>query len=502
MQQAIPKAVEGEERVTYDAIPTLRQFHKSGAQIRAVVGPVGSGKTTAAAWEVCHLLPWHLYKTLNMKEIKVVVVRNTYAELRDTTQATIFEWFPFGTLLKQEQKYTIRHPDGPTVTLLFRSCDREQDVKKFKSLEITIYWIDESIEVAESIKRMLKNRIGRFPKMKKAVEWYKQKHGAIPDEWKINDDGQQDPDGEESVPLPRFGIETTNPPDIEMATYHQFAWQNEVPGPMPEQAPLENHEGFWQPPRENQKYLRPGYYNDLMLDYKDTPDWIEMYIDGKPGVLVKGKLVYYNFRRALHQAAEPLIWSGPGTLYRGWDNSGNVPAAIVVYNPAPMQYHVLREFCHDKMGIVDFTKWVVAECNKQFPNAEWEDWGDPAGAAKYSKREGGFTSNAILMDENGVAVESSEQNFTARTQAVDGIMARIDGCLISPVCTRLLNGFLGGYHFKEIGTTGEFMDDPNKNRFSHIHDAFQYVMVRLVGNKKKKRGSEKWKRRRRTAMSA
>jgi hypothetical protein len=73
--------------------------------------------------------------------------------------------------------------------------------------------------------------------------------------------------------------------------------------------------------------------------------------------------------------------------------------------------------------------------------------------------------------------------------------------LIDPSCTRLLNGFLGGYHYKEISNSGEFYDEPDKNRFSHIHDAFQYVMVRLVGNKPKKRGSENWKRRRRTAMS-
>lgn len=489
----LSEAQQLEEKVTYDAIPTIRLFHKSGADIRAIVGPVGSGKTTGAAWEICNLIPWHLYTTYNIKECKFVVVRNTYAELRDTTQSTIFEWFPFGHFLKQEQKYTLHHPNGPTVTLLFRSCDREQDVKKFKSLEITGYWIDESIEVADTIKRMLKNRIGRYPKMKKALAWYKERFGEIPPEWHI--------DGEEVFPLPRFGLETTNPPDVEMPTYYQFNWQTDVPGPIPEQEPLENHEGFWQPPRENEKYLRPGYYNDLMLDYKDTPDWIEMYVEGKPGVLVKGKLVYYNFRRDMHQARAPLIWGGSGTLYRGWDNSGNVPACIVVSNPSPMRYHVLKEFCHDKMGIVDFTKWVVAECNKFYPHADWVDYGDPAGEAKFSKKEGGFTSNAQLMAEEGVIVESSEQNFTARTQAVDGILARIDGCLIDPGCTRLLNGFLGGYHYKEIGTSGEFFDDPEKNRFSHIHDAFQYVMVRLIGNKTKKRGSEKWKLRRRTAMS-
>ena len=61
---------------------------------------------------------------------------------------------------------------------------------------------------------------------------------------------------------------------------------------MPETEPLKNHFGFWQPPRENEANLRAGYYDDLIQDYKDHIDWLEMYVEGKPGVIVTGKLVY------------------------------------------------------------------------------------------------------------------------------------------------------------------------------------------------------------------
>jgi hypothetical protein len=312
-----------------------------------------------------------------------VIVRNTYDELIDTTQATVFEWFDWGHYRVQRKILTLFHHDlgGYEVEILFRSCDNPKDVKKFKSLEITVYWIDESIEVAGDIKKMLKNRIGRYPKAEQVAKWFKAKHGYIPDEW-WNEEKE-----EWEIPAPRFGIETTNPPDVEHPTYHEFKWMTDVPGPMPEKPPLKNHYGFWQPPRENEPNLRKGYYDDLINDYADSPDWLEMYVDGKPGILVTGKLLNNNFRRALHVALAGLIWPKGLPLFRGWDNSGNVPAAVVVGVPSPRQVHVFREFYHDKMGIVDFTKYVVNQCALLFPGAEFIDWGDPAGEAEYSTKK-------------------------------------------------------------------------------------------------------------------
>jgi len=439
----------------YDPLPTLRSFHEDPAQIRCIVGAVGSGKTTAATWEVCYYLPQFLFDQYQITQTRWVIVRNTYTELIDTTQKTLFEWFGWGRYEAGRKTLTLKYPDGFDAEILFRSCDRPEDVKKFKSLEITGYWIDESIEVADEIKMMLKNRIGRYPRQSPA----------------------------------RFGIETTNPPDIESSTYRDFDWgATPPPGPVPEGTPKPSHRGFWQPPRENDAHLRPHYYDDLLNDYADNPDWADMYVMGKPGVIVRGKLVYHNFRRDLHVAKDPLVWSS-GDLYRGWDNSGNCPACVVAQVPTAGRVQILREFVTDKMGIVDFTRHVVMTCNTAYPNATYQDWGDPAGANKFSKKEGGFTSNAMLMQEAaGVNVVSSDQNFTARTQAVEQALGRIDGLLIDPSCTRLINGFLGGYCYPQVGTTGEYSDKPEKNRFSHPHDSLQYLLLKLTTSQTNVRG--------------
>jgi hypothetical protein len=434
----------------YVVLPTLRKFHESAAQIRCIVGPVGSGKTSAATWELCYYLPQFLFEEYAMRDTRWVVVRNTYQELRDTTMRTIFDWFPWGRHRKQENIYLLKYPEGFTVEILFRSCDNPDDVKKFKSLEITGYWIDESIEVADEIKRMLKNRIGRYP---------------------------------QKCPV-RFGIETTNPPDVEHSTYTDFDWSaTGHPGPVSEnKKPLPNHAGFWQPPGENNANLRPGYYDDLRNDYRDNKDWIETYIEGRPGVIVQGKLVYNNFRKDHHVAAKPLVWAG-GTLYRGWDHSGNTPACVVVQVPAAGRVHVMREFHTDKLGIEDFAQMVQTSCNLLFPNAQYQDWGDPAGNNQFSKKGGGFTSNTQLVREaTGIRIRPSDQNWVARKESVEKQLGRIDGLLINPSCVRLINGFIGGYHYREIGVTGQYGDKPEKNKYSHVHDALQYVMQKITGN--------------------
>jgi len=45
----------------------------------------------------------------------------------------------------------------------------------------------------------------------------------------------------------------------------------------------------------------------------------------------------------------------------------------------------------------------------------------------------------------------------------------------------LIDGFSGGYRYAERGNTSTFTDKPEKNVYSHIHDALQYVAMRLFG---------------------
>jgi hypothetical protein len=447
---------ECQVNMEYSACETIERFHACEADWRSVVGPRGSGKSTAAVWEVCFFLPQMLYTKYGIKKTRWIVTRNTYSRLMDSTLITLFEWFGppnFGKFYKQEKRYVINAFKPLEIEILFRACDRPEDVDKFRGAEITGYWADESCEIHQDIKNMLKSSCGRYPPAK---------------DWPRDENGN-------SI-VRRFGIETTNPPDIESRDYIDFY------GP----DPLENHVGFWQKPGENSDHLRVGYYDDLRKDMAHDPEWIERYIEGKPGVTKVGKDIYSGFSFNFHVAKERLVWPGKSfTIYRGWDNTGNTPACVAVYMPTSGCVHVLKEFWDDHSGIIDFAERVKKECNAVFPDANFIDWGDPAGEFKFSQAGGGLTCNAQMMRDIGIDVRpSSTNNIEPRIQAIATLLSGNTrgqpNMLIDPSCNRVIQGFAGGYGYREV-QNGVFADKPHKNRFSHVHDALQYVGVKLVG---------------------
>lgn len=138
------------------------------------------------------------------------------------------------------------------------------------------------------------------------------------------------------------------------------------------------------------------------------------------------------------------------------------------------------------MSIVDFGNWVNSECNMAYPSAQFTDWGDPAGENKYSKADGGFTSNAdLLRKECGINIMPSEQNWEVRKESVEKQLGKVDGLLIDPSCIRLINGFIGGYCYPQVGQSGRYADKPDKNRFADVHEALQYAMLKLVGSQRR-----------------
>jgi hypothetical protein len=142
----------------------------------------------------------------------------------------------------------------------------------------------------------------------------------------------------------------------------------------------------------------------------------------------------------------------------------------------------LREYHDLRMGIIDFTKWVLSDMQMHFPGNECTHYCDPAAFNKMSDVRGGLTSNAAMqMELCGLKLIPSRQELDLRLNAVDQLMGRRGGLLVDPSCVRLLNGFQGGYVYEENPRMGmsEFKDLPKKNLFSHIHDALQYVIVML-----------------------
>jgi hypothetical protein len=462
-------------------------FHRHDAQFRCIVGAVGSGKTTAALWELCFFLPRHLAITYNITHTKWAVIRKTYERLMDTDWYEIDHWFPGNKWHAQRRIMEISFkaskgcPYPLKVELYFRSLDQPDSMDKLRSLNLTGFWIDEAHEVHETAKQLLTTRIGRWPR-------------TFTDHNGVAHNGS---------PV-RYGLETSNPMSIDHLMYRKYKWvgtkvdpktgeleMRRPPGPIPPGKPVKGYVGWWQVPGENEGNLRPGYYDDLKNDFPESPEMLAVLVGGKPGYKPEGKGVYANFDMDAHVAEGTLTWlqvmdreTGQmvgAPLIAGWDNNGIEGLACVVgQRTGPFSLQVLKEFWNDRMGIIDLTWMVLSELEAAFPGYTCTHYCDPAGFAQQSDVKGGLTSPSQMQKEIcGLTMVKSRNELDLRINSVDMLLARRGGCLIDMGCNRLINGFQGGYVKEEHVRMGinEFKDKPKQNKFAHVHSAFQYMVV-------------------------
>ena len=168
--------------ITYKPPPTLRRFMASDAFVRCIVGPVGSGKSSACVVELLRRAAQQAPGPDGVRRSRWAVIRNTYPELRDTTRKTFEQWLPPGKGKWREQEFAFEwttdtrvkgQAGSMAVEILFRALDRPEDVKKLLSLELTGAYINEAREVPKHILDVLQSRIGRYPAMKDGgASWF------------------------------------------------------------------------------------------------------------------------------------------------------------------------------------------------------------------------------------------------------------------------------------------------------------------------------------------
>jgi hypothetical protein len=166
-------------------------------------------------------------------------------------------------------------------------------------------------------------------------------------------------------------------------------------------------------------------------------------------------------------------------VYRGWDFGYHHPAVTIAWINEFDQLLVRKEILGNDEGIKDFGTRVIHICRNEFPNAKWIDACDPAGHQKNDKSE--FTSVEVL-GSLGVYPTSKPSNIQEKLEILrQRLKIRNDGkygLLIHPECTRLINGFKGGYRYAE-DIEGKVSDEvPIKdNYYDNIFDSLEYMMT-------------------------
>lgn len=433
--------------------PISAAFMQSGAFVRGIMGPVGSGKTTACIFEMIRRAAEQKPARDGRRKSRWVVIRNTYAELQTTTIKSWHQWMPQSLGRWQGQGPPTHHivSESFDMEVMFLALDRPDDIKKLLSLEVTGGWINEAREVPKAVLDALTGRVGRYPSMLDGgASWL----GVLMD---------------------------TNPPDsdhwwyklAEEATPSEFAFFRQ-PGGMVLDA---NGKLVKNPLAENIENLPARYYERLVGGKGE--DWIKVYVRAEYGFVKDGKPVYPDFVDGTHVRAFELI---PAWGLRIGIDFGLTPAATFSQRSPMGQWRTHSELVTEDMGAVRFAEELKRTLAERYPGIKVISIAcDPAGDGRAQTDE--RTPLQILRAAEIEANAAPTNDPVKRIESVSAALRRMvdgqPGFLLHPQCTVLRKGFGGGYAYRRIKVSGDdrYHDHPDKNKYSHPHDALQYDFV-------------------------
>ncbi len=446
---------------------------KDNSFFRGIRGPVGSGKSVGCSVEVFRRACMQEQNKDGIRQSRWAIIRNTNPQLRTTTIKTWLDWFPENDWGKftWSVPYTHHIKKGDLdLEVIFLALDRPEDVKKLLSLELTGIWINEARELPKSIIDACTMRVGRYPSMREGgPSW----SGVIADTnapeedhwWSIMSGEAPVPDyinSEEAKMLvkPDNWLFFTQPPGM--------AEKRDEDGNVDQYLPNKD--------AENSKNMLDTYYKNLING--KSKSWIDVYVMNRLGAIQDGKPIYNMFVRDTHVAQEEIPVAAGMPVFCGLD-FGLTPAAIFGQKVRG-RWLILQEIVAFDMGIVRFSEILRQEIATRYGACEVNIYGDPSGDFRAQTDES--TPFQVLRGAGLMARPAPSNDVSLRIEAVAAPLNRMvdghPGFMIDQRCKETIKGFEGGYQYRRIQVSGERYDDkPDKNRFSHIHDALQYLML-------------------------
>lgn len=475
--------------------PVARAFLKDDSFFTGIQGPVGSGKSSAACMKIMKAATEIPPGPDGIRRSRWAVIRNTYPELKTTTIETWLEWFPekhFGRFIWTPPfTHALRFADVE-MDVLFLALDSDQDIGKLLSLDLTGAWINEAREIPKAVLDATTLRLGRYPPRRDVdTFWYgviADTNAPAEDHWFAIMSGQS--------PVPEHFSELEA---AQMVKPEDWSFHIQ-PGAVIEQRDKAGRTSGWtiNDKAENLDALPKHYYKQAMTG-KDS-DYIRVFIGNRIGSARGGKPVYHNFSNQIHVGNDDLMPDPRLPIIMGID-FGLTPAVIFAQRYVDGSFFVFDELTSRDMGLVQLATQARDRLVKweRLAGGEfaYRAWGDPAGDARAASDE--FTRNSFqILASHGISARPAHTNDPVmRIEAVDYLLTSLlDGrplITVAPRCRVLIRGFEEGYRYKKkpnsqamVGT--ETTDKPDKNQFSHPHDALQYLVLgEGVGKELKRR---------------
>ncbi|MFL9806308.1 TerL [Vibrio cyclitrophicus] len=431
-----------------------------------------------------------------VRKTRWLCIRNTYPELKGTVIKTFQDWLPqsicpivYDSPIRGLWKQN--HPDGKTkieAEFFFLSLDKPKDISKLMSLECTGVWINEAQFLPRSVVLEALSRAGRYPSMRDGGPtwygmimdtnspdddhwWYELEKGVdeetqkplCPDNWTF----VEQPGGLIDVTgVPKEGMSPAVRVMYEDGHFVEYLGKTFVANPDAENAV--NHKSQW------------GYWLEKVQG--QTLNWIRSRMCNDFAVVADGRPVFGDsFNREFHVSKTKLLPVKGWVTMVGLD-FGLTPSTVFIQISPVGQVRVIDEVVSEGMGIRRFIKEQLNPLIAlKYKGCELQFFGDPAGVAKDQNDE--KTCFGILEEEGLQAEPAPTNNITARLEAVRHFLHQLyrgqPAITISPHCKVLVKAMETGYQYKKLNVSGaeKYSSKPDKNHYSHLSDAFQYVCL-------------------------
>lgn len=445
--------------------PIAAAFMASRNPVDAIMGPVGSAKTSTCIWRLMFTaLEQAPHPVTRIRKFSFAAIRSTYRDLERTTIPSWLRWFPRelgsftggtgGTPAKHEMR--LRLVDGTTLHLVahFIGLGDQTIEQATRGLEVTAFYLNEADLLPALVLSHCFSRAGRDPAVDASVGFA----GAT---W-------------------RGVILDCNAPDVDNWIYTTFIEH------LPEGWDFFRQPSGLAPDAENLQNLPPGYYDEMV---KSMPDWLaRRLVRNEFGYSRDGKPVYPEWNDHLHVAGQVLLPTPGQVIALGLD-AGLNPGAVWLQEQPDGQIRCLYELTGDNVGAETFGAAIDRVNASMFAKFDVEAWPDPAGFAKAPEATDERSWVQTVKNKTKLKMHRLPTNaLMPRLEAVRQPLTRLidghrPGYLLSPSCRILRKGFNSGYRYRrlQISGTDRFADVPDKNEFSHPHDANQYGCMGIRG---------------------
>lgn len=424
---------------------TCRQFMLDDSAVRFIMGPVGSGKTTACIYEILRRCAQQTPGPDGIRRTRWAIVRNTLQQIKTTVLKDI-EQLLQGIIRFKVSDSTI-YVQGADIysEWLLIPLDTVEDQRRLLSTQLTGAYVNEWREVDPSLVMALRGRLGRFPsKAVVAPTW----HGLIAD----SNPGTMDSPWYELL-------------ELDLPNKWAFFKQPDALSPL----------------GENKANLPEDYYEALQDGASE--DWIRMHVHGEWGISLSGAAVFRSsFNPEFHISdteLEPV--SGYPLLIA--QDFGRTPTSLVCQVDHRGRLLILEELTSEDMGLEQFCteKLKPALHSDRFYGYPVHLVGDPAGRTKSQLYE---ESAFELLSRVGFKAHPAPTNkIEPRLRAVEGLLLRqqdggpalvIDGAK----CPMLIKALKAMYKYRRKKGGELDTHSPEKlHPWSDLADCLQYACL-------------------------